>query len=155
MHTLLPHFCSQTTPNQHQADWAHVQSWLGNPPPAAFVADGANPAATLQRGPSPRATAASMYGQRLKTEACSGPSRRCPPGFRIGPFRISPMLTVQCLASARANGNIPSPRRPVGTTLEERSIRSTCIASPPARADWGPKLKRCVNKEKKAVNSGT
>src|ERR1035437_519127 len=86
-----------------------------------------------------------------ENEACSGPSRQ---GFALGPFRsISPMFhwltpgQVNGLASAtRANGNIPNPRRPVGTTLEERSIGSTCITSPPARADWGPKLKRCVDK---------
>ena len=65
-----------------------------------------------------------------ENEACSGPSRQ---GFALGPFRsirsISPMFhwltpgQVNGLASAtRANGNIPSPRRPVGTTLEELSI---------------------------------
>jgi hypothetical protein len=62
-----------------------------------------------------------------ENEACSGPSRQ---GFALGPFRsISPMFhwltpgQVTGLASATgANGNIPSPRRPVGTTLEELSI---------------------------------
>ena len=92
----------------------------------------------------------SVVRAAAENEACSGPSRQ---GFALGPFRISPMFhwltpgQVNGLASAtRANGNIPSPRRPVGTTLEERSIGSTCITSPPARADWGPKLKRCVDK---------
>jgi hypothetical protein len=85
-----------------------------------------------------------------ENEACSGSSLR--QGFALKPFRISPMFPwltpgqVNGLASAtRANGNIPSPLRPVGTTLEERSIGSTCVTSPPARADWGPKLKRCVD----------
>ena len=65
-----------------------------------------------------------------ENEACSGPSRQV---FALRPFRsirsISPMFhwltpgQVNGLASAtRANGNIPSPRRPVGTTLEELSI---------------------------------
>jgi hypothetical protein len=92
----------------------------------------------------------SVVRAAAENEPCSGPSRQ---GFAWGPFRISPMFhwptpgQVNCLASAtRANGNIPSPRRPLGTTLEERSIGSTCIASPLAQADWGPKPKRCVDK---------
>ena len=95
----------------------------------------------------------SVVRAAAENEACSGRSRQ---GFAWGPFRISPMFhwltpgQVNGLASAtRANGNIPSPRRPVGTTLEERSIGWTCTTSPPAPADWGPKLRRCVDKEDK------
>ena len=93
--------------------------------------------------------------RRLHYSEAQARGRRPPSVVRAaaGPFRISPMFhwltpgQVNGLASAtRASGNTPSPHRPVGTTLEERSIGSTCITSPPARADWGPKLKRCVDK---------
>src|ERR1035441_7754170 len=105
MHTLLPHSAPKLLPINIRPEWAQVQSWLGSPPAAAFVADGANPAPTLQRGPSPGATS---------RQVCMGSS--------VGSIRGT-LRTVQCLASAtRANGKIPGPRRPVGTTLEERSI---------------------------------
>ena len=65
-------------------------------PPAADIADGANPATTLQRGPSPRATAA---------QCCTGSGRKRsvlrtePPGFRLGTFSDQPYVP---LADSRA-----------------------------------------------------
>src|ERR1035441_4053671 len=95
-----------------------------------------------------------------ENEACSGPSRQ---GFALGPFRsVSPMFhwltpgQVNGLASAtRANGNIPSPRRPVGTTLEERLIGSTCKYYPASSTSrLGAKAKKVCDKGDKGSNSG-
>jgi hypothetical protein len=43
-------------------------------------------------------------------------------------------------SATRANENIPSLRRPAGTTREERSVWLTFLTSSVLRADWGPKL---------------
>src|ERR1035438_9319201 len=63
---------------------------------------------------------------------------------------------VNGLASAtRANGNIPSPRRPVGTTLEERLIGSTCKYYPASNTSrLGAKAKKVCDKGDKGSNSG-
>src|ERR1035441_9174977 len=84
MHTSIAALCSQTT----QADWAHVQSWLGNLPPAADVANGANLAITLQRGPSPRATAArycTSSGRKLPGRSMASLALPAPTGISPAP----------------------------------------------------------------------
>jgi hypothetical protein len=103
MHTLLSHSAPKLLPINIKPDWAQVQSWLGGPPAAAFVADGANPAPTLQRGPSPNGDGPpSMYGQRLKTKRAPDRADGVLQGFALGPFRIS--LMIHWLPPGQANG---------------------------------------------------
>ena len=120
---------------------------LGNPPPAADVVARATPAATLRRSPNPGAAPAEYVRAaaappRLPTRY-SEPVSRCGQLIRLPgrsvlrteptmPSRVSlwtfsdqpddPLAAprhVNGLASAtRANGNIPSRRRPVGTAPE-------------------------------------